>query len=233
MARVVQVSDTHLSSTGGVPATLRALLDWIEAEPPDLLVHTGDIVLEDPDDDDDRAFARSVFSGLPCALVAIPGNHDVGFYGDEDRRAARIAAFESTWGADRFSLDLDGWRLVGANAYRLGEPAHDRWLREQVTAERPVALFIHQPVGGDPHDGWEMPQQARDAFDAATADADIRLVASGHRHRSFGGGRIVWAPSTTFRGPPEQDSPETDPTAGAVEFTFATTGGVTTRFVRP
>jgi alkaline phosphatase D len=228
---VVQVSDTHLAKSAGVPAALGALLDWIEHDPPDLLVHTGDIVYEDPDDDDDREFARRLFDGAPCPLLAIPGNHDIGFYGEVDDRERRITAFVDTWGADRFSVDVAGWRLVGANAYLLGEPAHDAWLREAVTTESPVAVFIHQPLGGDPSDGWEMPQAACVAFDRATAGADIRLVASGHRHRSYDGGRIVWAPSTTIVGEPRADG--TDPALGAVEFTFHRDGTFATRFVRP
>lgn len=230
MTRVVQVSDTHLSHLTGVPASVRTLLDWIDADPPDLLIHSGDIVYDDPDDDDDRAFARRVFEGLPCDVLAIPGNHDIGFYGEDERRAERIEAFCAAWGADRFSVDIDGWRLVGANAYLLGDPAHDTWLRASVVTDRPVALFIHQPLGGDPEDGWEMPRAARDAFDRVAAGADIRLVASGHRHCSYDGDRIVWAPSTTILG---ETFPGTDPRVGAVEYTLMPGGGVATRFVRP
>ena len=103
---------------------MRALTD----DPPDLVVHTGDIVLEDPDDDADRAFAAGLMVGLPCPYVVIPGNHDVGFYGDEAHLPRRLEAFTATWGADRFVRDVDGWRLVGVDAYLLGTAEHDRWL---------------------------------------------------------------------------------------------------------
>ena len=83
---MLQLTDTHLSALQGVPASLRWLLGEIAADPPDLVALTGDIVFEDPDDVDDRRFAWSVFAGLPRPLLTIPGNHDVGFYGDDDAR---------------------------------------------------------------------------------------------------------------------------------------------------
>jgi len=64
--RVVQLSDSHLSVSRGVPPTVQSLLDWIAADPPDLVVHTGDIVWFDPDDTLDRTIARRVLSTLPA-----------------------------------------------------------------------------------------------------------------------------------------------------------------------
>ena len=90
--RVVQLSDSHLSAASGIPGSVQSLLDWINADPPDLVVHTGDIVWFDPDDTLDRAFARLVLSKLPCPLLSIPGNHDVGFF-ETERAPARLATF--------------------------------------------------------------------------------------------------------------------------------------------
>lgn len=222
--RVLQLTDTHLSASSGVPATLQWLLDRAAEVPPDLAVLTGDIVEEDPDDEADRAFAATVLNGLPCPIVAIPGNHDIGFYGEDEERPRRLAAFRDTWGADRFELDVDGWRLVGANAYLLGDADHDRWLAGCVAAERPVAVFIHQPVIDDTGDGWEMPDAAREALAAAIDGADVRLIASGHRHRYAALGRHVWGPSTTIVGNPAYTW--SDPRPGAVEYTFRSDGTV-------
>jgi len=228
-ARVVQVSDTHLSSAAGVSPVMRQLLDWITHDPPDLVVHTGDIVVDDPDNAADRTFAREVLDAVPCPVRVIPGNHDVGFYGEDEARGRRLEAFVATWGADRFVIDIAGWRLVGVNAYQLGEPADDTWLREAVTTVMPVAVFIHQPVGNEPIDGWEMPSSARAAFGAATDGADVRLTTSGHRHRSWTAGGVMWAPSATLVG----DAIEgTDPRPGAVELIFHRDGTFASRFVR-
>ena len=186
VARVVQFSDTHISHRDGVPPSLMSLLDRLDDDPPDLLVVTGDIVLEDPDDAEDRDYAHAVLTGAPCPVLAIPGNHDVGFYGEDAERPRRVAAFAERWGSDRFAVDVAGWRLVGANAYLLGDAEHDGWLHDAVTVGGPTAVFIHQPqTGGEPNDGWETPPLALAAFESATDGGDIRLIATGHRHRSI------------------------------------------------
>jgi alkaline phosphatase D len=226
---VLQVTDTHLSAAAGLPKSVRWLLEQIGADPPDLVALTGDIVFENPDDADDRVFARAVFDDLPCPLVVLPGNHDIGFYGDDGERPARLAAFVAAWGTDRFALDAAGWRLVGADAYLLGDPLHDDWLRAAVRVDRPVVVFIHQPVDDPDRDGWEMPPQAIAAFTAAVDGADVRLVASGHRHRYADRGRYVWAPSTTI--PAEDRDDGSDPRLGAVEHTFRRDGTCSHRLI--
>ena len=224
-ARVVQFSDTHISHRDGVPPSLMRLLDQLDDDPPDLLVVTGDIVLLDPDDDADREFSHAVLTGAPCPVLAIPGNHDIGFYSEVDERPRRVAAFCEQWGTDRFALDVAGWRLVGANAYLIGDAGHDSWLRDAVTSGAPTAVFIHQPqTGGEPTDGWETPPWAVAAFDAAIDGGDVRLIVSGHRHRSIHRDRTVWAPSTTIVGESHPDG--TDPSLGAVDYTFRRGGDV-------
>lgn len=46
-ARIVQLTDTHLSSAYGIPDRMRWLLDAIAEDPPDAVVLSGDIVSED------------------------------------------------------------------------------------------------------------------------------------------------------------------------------------------
>jgi alkaline phosphatase D len=222
VARVVQISDTHVSAAVGVPPEWPALVRWLTDDPPDLVVHSGDIVLVDPDDDADREFATGLMGALPCPWVVIPGNHDVGFYGEEAELPRRLQAFTASWGGDRFVLDLDGWRVVGANAYLLGTADHDGWLAASVDVDGPVAVFVHQPVGGDPVDGWEMPPGPRAAFAEAIAGADVRVLASGHRHAFTVAGRAVWAPSLTLDNP--DPTPGTDPRRGLVEHVLEPDG---------
>lgn len=231
-ARVVQLTDTHFSARLGIPPEWSATRDWLLADPPDLVVHTGDIVLEDPDDDSDRSFARELLSQVPAPLVAVPGNHDVGFYGDDADRPRRLEAFRTAWGSDRFVDHLPGWRLVGVDCYLLGDAEHDAWLAEAVETDQPVAVFIHQPLVGEPSDGWEMPRQAAAAFARATAQADIRVVASGHQHRSAHLGLAVWAPSLTVRGDELPGHPS-DPRCGLVEHRLEVDGRHHHRVVRP
>ena len=235
--RVVQLSDTHLSDRTGVPSALQAALDWIVSDPPDLVVHTGDIVWEDPDDADDRAFARSVLTALPCEIVFIPGNHDVGFF-EPAQFEARRHAFRAAWGADRFVLDVDtGWRLIGVDVYAVGEATSDDWVVTALDTERPIALFVHQPVDGEPGDGWQLPESVRHWLGGAITGSEVRLIASGHRHcavarrspESGPNATHVWAPSTTLTGDRHHGG---DPSPGAVEYRFDDGGEWDYRFVR-
>jgi 3',5'-cyclic AMP phosphodiesterase CpdA len=237
-ARVVQLSDTHLAVADGVPPTVAGLIEWIAADPPDLVVVTGDIVYEDPDDRADREFARAVIGGLPCPWVAIPGNHDIGFYDEAGQLDRRLTAFTTTWGADRFALDVAGWRLVGANAYTVGHDGDDAWLATAFDGAQQAALFIHHPLDAEPDDGWQMPEAVRGRVGGLLAGAPVRVVGSGHRHcavvRDRPGGAVagdaahVWAPSTTLHGNAYHGG---DPRPGAVEYRFAGDGTVTNRFV--
>jgi alkaline phosphatase D len=229
-ARIVQITDSHFSAGAGVPAQWPGLLDWLRADPPHLVVHTGDIVFEDPDDDADRTFARGLLDSVPVPLAVIPGNHDIGFFGEDDDRPRRLATFRETWGDDRFSLDLAGWRVVGADVYLLGTAEHDQWLRDAVAGGWPVLAFAHQPLDDPERDGWEMPAAAVAAFEAATSTADVRVVASGHRHTSRSAGRAVWAPSLTLTGNADHGD---DPRPGVVEHVLGTDGSHAHRVVRP
>ena len=220
-ARIVQITDSHFSAAAGVPPQWPPLLEWLRADPPDLVVHTGDIVYEDPDDEADRAFARRLLDAVPAPLAVIPGNHDIGFYGEDAERPRRLATFRETWDDDRFRLDLAGWRIVGADVYLLGTADHDEWLRDAVATDQPVLAFVHQPLDDPERDGWEMPPAAVDAFEAAIAPADVRVVASGHRHRSRSAGRAVWAPSLTLTGDGDRGD---DPRPGVVEHVVGDDG---------
>jgi 3',5'-cyclic AMP phosphodiesterase CpdA len=231
VVRIVQISDSHLSASLGVPTHWPALLDWLRADPPALVVHSGDIVLDDPDDAADRSFAKSLLAAIPCDVAFIPGNQDVGNYGEDDHLTRRIDVFRATWGDDRFVRDLAGWRLVGIDAYLLGEDAHDEWFRAALDTPRPVMVFVHQPVHGDRDDEWRMSDEARAAFDSAVARTGVRVVASGHRHRAHRIGSAVWAPSLTISG--EHHDDVGDPRLGVLEHSIDTCGGHDVRVVRP
>ncbi len=233
--RVVQLSDSHLSAASGIPKSVQSLLDWINVDPPDLVVHTGDIVWFDPDDTLDRAFARLVLSKLPCPLLSIPGNHDVGFF-ETERLPARLAAFRTTWGDDRFVHEADGWRLVGFDIYTVGDSDADAWLANALDTELPMAVFVHQPLSGEPDDGWQAPDPVLAQCDELIAGHDVRVIASGHRHcrvvrQGDRGATHVWAPSTTLEA--SEPYHGGDPTPGAVEYRFEADGNWSHRFVDP
>ena len=218
--RVIQLSDPHLSATRPFHQdNWEQVLEVLDADPPDLIVVTGDVVLSDPDEEDDHRFARSQLDRLPAPWRVLPGNHDIGdnlVSGAMAKRVdeARLARWHRHFGEDRWCLTLDGWLLLGLNSQILNAPGLDAegvqraWLETALAAAdpaAPVALFLHKPLFMDHPSETAMDQsslelEARSGLLAMLAGRDLRLVASGHKHqwRAFDldGVRHVWAPST-------------------------------------
>jgi len=224
--RIVQLSDTHLSGARAyAAANFDRVVDWLNDDPPAVVVNTGDIALDDPDDADDRIFARRLHERITARVVAIPGNHDVGDSGPSPWQGQRVDpdrvdAFVATWGADRFSVDVADWRLIGIDNLLLGElPTHEaeqyEWLREELRGPEHVGLFMHKPLcvsrpEREDRPGWSVPLSSREALLAALAAGPVRFVASGHLHRGAAfrlddGLMSLWAPSTGFVSSPSAE----------------------------
>jgi 3',5'-cyclic AMP phosphodiesterase CpdA len=238
--RIVQLSDTHLShrrayAVPNVLAVLRAIND----ESPELVVHTGDIVADDPDDAEERAFASQVLNrGLTSPFMVVPGNHDTGGFSVDLWSPARNEAFRATWGHDTFSVDVDErWRVIGANVYRIGERAHDEWLADACTTSRFIALFLHQPVFlhslhvVDEPD-WSIGMAERRVLLTCIGSADVRLVGSGHLHRYLARTDVhVFAPSAGYLGTVVDD--DSTQLVGYVSYDLHDDGSVEHRLVVP
>jgi 3',5'-cyclic AMP phosphodiesterase CpdA len=119
---MLQVSDPHLSAARdyGV-ANFDAAVAAANAGRPDLVVASGDLVLDDPDDRADQDFARSRFDRLTTRWRALPGNHDIGdtppdpWMGDvvtDDRRGRWI----ERWGPGWWVEEAEEWVVVGLDA---------------------------------------------------------------------------------------------------------------------
>jgi 3',5'-cyclic AMP phosphodiesterase CpdA len=222
--RVVQVADVHLSATYDYHSdNWRRVAAWINRERPDLVVANGDLVLEDPDRDEDHAFARAALAQLAVPLRCLPGNHDVGdavLFGKMEQRVndRRRARFLRHFGEERWSFEAGGWGFVGVNAMLFGsggQPAEAEqwaWIEDSLRAHsgRPVALFTHKPLFLDhPSDAdHEDPtlrqscidRESRTRLIALCRQHGVRLVSSGHKHQtrafSLDGIYHIWAPST-------------------------------------
>lgn len=242
--RIVQLSDTHISHLGGVPAENMSLLaDHVNHQiRPDLVVHTGDAVIADPDSVPDRDTAKRLLALVDAPLLVIPGNHDVGESADEPWMelrvtSERIAAFASAWGQDRFRQEGSAatrsanWVFIGLNSERLGSglPEEDEqwdWLAGTASQSRgkSVMLFLHKPLWSPmgSRSGITPPQAARERLVALFADARLRVVANGHMHRyrqtPEGEIRTVWAPSLTFAVPADPERGLGPGTPGIVEY---------------
>jgi 3',5'-cyclic AMP phosphodiesterase CpdA len=220
MARIVVLSDIHLSPTHGFFWDNWCIArDFANAAGADAIVVNGDLSINGPDSDAEIAFAASAIARLRGQVLPLPGNHDVGDEppGQDLKQivdAPRLARWDGAFGADRWVRDAGDWLLVGVNAQLFGsglarEGEQDRWLDERLAAAsgRPVALFLHKPIFvEDPDDGeataTSIVPSARGALLDRLATGNVRLVVSGHLHehrdRTVNGIRHVWAPAVAF-----------------------------------
>jgi 3',5'-cyclic AMP phosphodiesterase CpdA len=253
--RVVQISDTHLSSRLPWSVTnVEAVVNWLVADPPDLVVHSGDIAFDDVDDAVERAYGYEVLSRIPAPLAVIPGNHDVGDNGShpwegQSPNEERLAAYCEVWGSDRFSIELGAWRLIGINNLLCGtgmaaEAEQEEWLTGHLgaAAERaqPVALFMHKPLCfTDPREddgpGATLEGDGRARLMAILEAQPVTMLASGHLHRYHAadlpdGTATVWSPSLAFLGRP---SPVGTRRLGVVEHRFDDDGSWSHELVVP
>jgi 3',5'-cyclic-AMP phosphodiesterase len=157
----VQISDSHIGfskeTNKDVTATLQETVAKINAlpQPPDLLIHTGDLThLSKPDEYDTVA---EVLKGAKVSQVFyVPGEHDI-FVDDGKQYLRRFG--KGTTGAGWQSFDHKGVHFVGLvnvmslgpNAGGLGVLGREQldWLKNDVAglaASAPVVVFAHVPL---------------------------------------------------------------------------------------
>jgi 3',5'-cyclic AMP phosphodiesterase CpdA len=220
-ARVILVSDTHLSASAPqAQANWDAVVGCIGACAPDLVIHLGDLSLDGARDAADLRHGRAQLDRLPAQWRAVPGNHDIG---DNPWPGAPVgSAVDATrhqrWldivGADHWSVTVSGWLVLAINAQLLGsgleaEAAQWSWLEGQIGRHRgrqPVALITHKPVtatgtelaAAPPYRFW--PSQARDRLARLFGGTPPALVMSGHVHQyrllRLDGTDHLWVPTT-------------------------------------
>jgi 3',5'-cyclic AMP phosphodiesterase CpdA len=223
--RLTQISDTHLARRfKALTDNFHRVSEHIGASRPDLVINTGDLAFDAPNNADELKFAKELHDALPVACRSLPGNHDIG---DNPTalgpRPAKIVTepqrqtFRSMFGDDRFSFEAADWRFLGLdslvmNSELASEAEQFDWLAGELAESlgTPVALFLHKPLYLNTPDDPELeasairyvPQPARRRLIEMLGAADLRLVASGHVHQrrdfTFGRVRHIWAPSTGF-----------------------------------
>jgi 3',5'-cyclic AMP phosphodiesterase CpdA len=222
MARIVVLSDIHLSPTHGFFwENWCVAREFAQAAKGDAVIVNGDLAINGPDSDAEIVFAAAALGKLRTRVMALPGNHDVGDEPpgqnpDQIVDADRLARWDRSFGTDRWALDAGGWRLVGVNAQLFGsglmrEQGQDQWLDEQLsTAGRPTALFLHKPLfleraADDVVSPTCMVPSARARLLEKLNRSDVRLIVSGHLHqhrdRTFGSQRHLWVSAVAFAAP--------------------------------
>jgi 3',5'-cyclic AMP phosphodiesterase CpdA len=223
MARIVVLSDIHLSPTHGFFwENWCVAREFANAAKAEAVIVNGDLAINGPDCDDEIAFAAAALTKLWPPVMALPGNHDVGDEPpgqdpDQIIDADRLARWDRSFGTDRWVSNAGGWRLLGVNAQLYGsgldrEQAQDQWLDQELSASRgrPVALFLHKPLFLElPSDDVASPEcivpPARERLLDRLLRCDVRLIVSGHLHqhrdRTLGGLRHLWLPAVAFAAP--------------------------------
>lgn len=217
--RIVQVSDLHLS-----PRHAFFLKNWrraaahVAALKPDLVVVSGDLAINGPDDTQDLRFARSELDRLPMPWRALPGNHDTGDEPpgqdpDQIIDDARVAAWRASFGPDWWrEQGPGGWRILGLNSQLFGSglaAEAEQWAfleAELAAATGPVGVFMHKPLlvedPTEPASPRCIVTGPRERLTQTFADGAVRFLATGHlhcfRHVEAPDFDRVWAPATSF-----------------------------------
>lgn len=239
MSVIAFLSDLHLSPTHGFFwENFRAARDAADAAGAEAVVVNGDLCINGPDSDAEMAFARRALSRFITPVLPLPGNHDVGDEPPGQDKAqiideARLARWDASFGADRFSLDVGAWRLIGVNAQLFGsglarEAEQMDWLATTLAeaGERRIALVLHKPLFLESADEAAetpacMTPAPRAALLALLRRHGVTMVINGHLHsardRIVDGIRHLWLPATSFLS----DGHAGTPAVGAVLIDFA------------
>ena len=226
-----------------------AVIAHVAKSDADVVVHGGDITFNGADDLSDLLRARALLDRLPMRWLAIPGNHDIGDADDDSQPVTdtRRERYQSVFGDASWSVNVDGWRLLGVDVQTLLselEAARDvrDWLEDELRVETPTALFVHRPLRPwveaevDKRSRY-MTEPTRSRLQALFAGGGVRLVASGHVHqwRSWRADGVahVWAPST-WASLPDRIQPRIgSKLTGVVHYDLHDDGEVTTALVQP
>ena len=232
----MQLSDTHLSGRHGYfVANWAKVVATLNADPPDLVVISGDLSVNGSDDDDDLSFALTQCRRLRTTWRVVAGNHDIGEEPDalvlgQQIDASRVDRWSRLAGRHFWAVDAGPWRLVGINGFLYGsglpdDEAQHEWLVRAIDRwDGPIGVFVHKPLFIDDPDE---PEHAHHTFSAANRQrlldvlvgSTVRFVASGHLHQSrdvmWNGIRLLWAPSTAF--PAGEVLPGASPALGWIE----------------
>ena len=220
--KLVQISDLHLSASGGLfNDNWEIVLEWLHAAKPDLVVVSGDVALGGRNVDRDLAFAQLQLERIPCRWRIVPGNHDIGDNLQSGSKknpvnAARLQRWRDLFGADYWVERLGDWALVGVNAQILNAPelvddalqrAFLRSALAELSDDMPLAIFSHKPLFLDrPSEDISCPDcidpVGRKDLGEIFSGRKVRAFANGHKHqyRSFAlnGVRYFWAPAVSF-----------------------------------
>jgi predicted phosphodiesterase len=256
--RVILVSDTHLSSAAPeAEANWDAVVDYVGATVPDVVIHLGDLSLDGARADGDLHYGRRQLDRLSAAWHAVPGNHDIG---DNPWRGAAAdfvvdAGRRQRWldivGPDRWSMTVNGWTLLAINAQLFGsglaaEASQWAWLEEQLSElsmNQLTALISHKPMAATAAELAAappyrfVPPPARRRLSGLFEAKPPALVMSGHVHQyrllHLDGTDHLWVPTTWAVLPDEVQPVLGAKRCGIVSLELASAVPAQPQFVEP
>jgi 3',5'-cyclic AMP phosphodiesterase CpdA len=223
--KIALVSDTHLAARAvEFAANWRHVGAWIRSQEFDLVIHLGDITADGASNPAELAEALALLSVAQTEIRYVPGNHDIGdnppgpgvTLDEHAFDPIRLQEYRKIFGADRWSLDVESWHLLGLNAQLFGTGTAEEedqfgWLRSDLEGRSGhVGLFLHKPLFRDSADDAEVhvryvPAAPRRRLLQLLAGKNLRFVISGHAHqgRQFVSDGVdhIWLPSTAFTIP--------------------------------
>jgi len=147
--RIAQITDTHIGEEGEYPygvdvrANFLHILEEVEAFRPDLIVHTGDIVFRNPDEDIYRWVKRQL-DRLSLPYYMISGNHD------DSAKIKEVFGLPGELRSGRWycAMEREGVQLLfldsGVGDVDVGQI---EWLVDHLQKEVSAHIvFIHHPV---------------------------------------------------------------------------------------
>lgn len=217
---IVQISDTHLSHRGGVTnENFKQIAQFINEQlRPDAVVHSGDLVILDPNNKEDRATAKELLELINAPLFVIPGNHDIGepeedAFGGIHTTSELLKDFTDSFGPDRWVRLVGDYALVGFNSELLGagipeEQAQWDWLAslpDQI-GDRSTLVFSHkgldESLAPDTPYNLSITGEHVDRLLQVFNQLSVKAYISGHLHifaeTSIGGVPAISGPSTAF-----------------------------------
>ena len=157
-ARVILVSDTHLSASAPqAQANWDAVVSYVDACAPDLVIHLGDLSFDGAHDAADLRLGRTQLDRLPAPWRAVSRQprhrrHSPGALADSNVDAARRQrSVEHRRRADHWSVTVSGWMVLAVNAQLLGSGLDAEAAAVVVAgrtgwpASRPPAGCTHHP----------------------------------------------------------------------------------------
>ena len=226
--KIILFSDTHITAARTIcNDNLDAIKAYIAANGADRAIHLGDIAADGATYPEQFPFAVQSLADFGVPIHFVPGNHDVGdnpiapgrpndaaFHLDDARvTAERLAIYRDAFGPDYWSLQTDGWQLIGLDAqlFATDTDEEDRqmaWL-ETALAEGAgsVAVFLHKPFFRNSHADTEthiryLPVERRKPLVELLTRRPLKLVCSGHVHQDraihLDNVEYNWVPSASF-----------------------------------